>query len=191
LRENIKLGVILFLITAIAGILLGLAYEVTKEPIAKQAESSSMAVAEILPQAKAVKKADVSIPKDSIVKQVSAGYDGDKLVGYAVRVNAKGFHGDIDMVLGISLDDKIQGIKIIAQTETAGLGANIVKPDFTSQFKGKPIENPIEVVKSGASADNQVDAVTGATLSSKGVVSGINTAIDFYKSDLKGKGGQQ
>lgn len=191
MKENIKLGLILFIITAFAGLLLGMAYEVTKEPIARQAESSGLAISEILPEAQKVESSDVSIPEGSAIKKVSAGFNGDKLVGYIIRVTSKGFHGSIEMVVGISTDDKIQGIKILSQTETPGLGANIEKESFISQFKGKSTLSPIEVVKTGASGENQVDAVTGATLSSKGVVTGINDAAEFYKSALKVKGGQK
>jgi electron transport complex protein RnfG len=141
--------------------------------------------------AKTVDKADVAIPEGSNIKEVNAGYDGDKIVGYTVRITAKGFHGAIDMVVGISVEGKLGGIKILSHTETAGLGANINKDAFKGQFIGKPIDKPLEVVKGGVSSGNQIDAITGATLSSKGVTNGVNEVIEFFKASLSSKGGQK
>lgn len=187
MRENLKLGMILFAITAVAGLLLGMVYDVTKGPIARQEMLNSLAIDEVLPAAKEVKKVEAEINADSIVKEVNAGYDGDKIVGHIVKVAPKGFKGAIEMQVGISTEGKIEGIKILSHTETPGLGANIEKEEFKSQLKGKSIENPIEVVKSGASKDNEIDSIAGATISSNAVASGINEAITFYRTAVKGE----
>lgn len=188
MKENIKLGLILFVFTATAGLLLGLVHEITKEPIARQEALSRSAVGEVLPAAKSVKKAEVTIPEGSVVQEINEAYDGDKLVGHTMRIISKGFHGPIEFVIGITADDKIEGMKILSHTETAGLGANIEKDSFRGQFKGKSIEKDIEVVKGGgASGDNQIDAITGATISSNGVTNGINEALKFYRTAIKGE----
>lgn len=189
MKENLKLGMILFIFTALAGLILGFAYDITKEPIARQDRINSSAIGEVLPAAKDVRPVDVKIPEGSIITAVNGAYDGDKLVGHTIRLTAKGFHGKIDMVLGVTVDGKLGGIKILNHSETPGLGANIVKESFKKQFQGKSIDNVLEVVKTGAASENQIDAISGATISSTAVTKGVNDALAFYKTELKGKGG--
>lgn len=187
MKENLKLGMILFIITAVAGLLLGMVYDVTKEPIALQEEKvKSMAVKEVLPMAKEVKKAEVEIPSDSIITEVNAGYADGKIVGYTIRVAPKGYNGQIDMLVGVSEEGRIEGVKIINQKDTPGLGANMEKDSFRGQFKGKAIDSPLEVVKTGVQKDNQIDAMAGATISSNGVTFGVNEAVRFYRAEIKG-----
>lgn len=187
MRENIRLGLILFAVTAIAGLCLGFAHEITRVPIEKQiAETNNNAMREVLPGASEFKLSDVLIPGETIVKEVNEGYKDGKQVGYAIKVTPKGYGGIIEMMVGISNDGTLQGIKILSHSETPGLGANAPKPKFSDQFKNKPIDAGIEVVTAGASQKNQVDAMTGATITSKSVTNGVNQAIKFYTSNLKG-----
>jgi len=187
MKENLKLGFILLLVAAIAGLCLGAAYEVTKEPIAQQAIiEKDNAMKEILPEADKFQVSSKEIPEGSVIKEINEAYSGNEIVGYAFKVAPKGFGGLIEMMVGISKDGKISGIKVMNHSETPGLGANATNPKFSEQFKNKPIEQPLEVVKTGASKDNQVDALTGATITSKAVTGGVNEAIEFYTSQLKG-----
>src|SRR3712207_8052036 len=89
------------------------------------------------------------------------------------------------MMVGITTDGKVSGIKILSHSETPGLGANAETPQFSGQYKDKPAKE-LEVVKGTASADNQIAAITGATITSKAVTKGVNEAIEFYDSKLKG-----
>ena len=82
-------------------------------------------------------------------------------------------------------DGKITGISVISQTETAGLGAVCAEKtskgeDFRNQYAGKSGE--ITVIKSGEPADNEIVAISGATISSKAVTAGINAALDCVKA---------
>ena len=81
---------------------------------------------------------------------------------------------------------RFTGIKILSHTETPGLGANAPKPQFSGQYKDKPIENKLEVVKVAPTKDNEIQAITGSTITSKAVTLGVNDAIDFYNTSLKG-----
>lgn len=187
MKENLKLGLILLLVAAIAGLCLGAAYEVTKEPIAKQAiVEKNNAMKEILPKADKFEKSKVAVPEGSMVKEVNEAFSGSEIVGYAFKVTPKGFSGLIEVMVGISKDGKVSGIKILNHSETPGLGANAPNPKFSGQFKDKPTAAPLEVVKTGASKDNQIDAITGATITSKAVTGGVNEVIKFYTTQLKG-----
>jgi electron transport complex protein RnfG len=187
LRENIKLGIILLIVTAIAGLFLGGAYVITKEPIAKQALlEKNQAMKEILPMADKFELSNVVVPEGTTIKEVYEGFKGSEKVGYAIKVTPKGFGGLIDMMVGITVEGKIGGIKIIALSETPGLGANSTNINFYGQYKDKGIDPKLEVIKSGAPKDNEIQAITGATITSRAVTSGVNDAIDFYTSSLKG-----
>ncbi len=187
MKENIRLGLILLLITAIAGLLLGGAYEITKAPIAeKVAADKQAAMKEILPVADKFDIADVNIQGNEKIYEVNVGLKGTEITGYAIKVAPKGYSGAIEIMVGISNDGKVTGIKILSHTETPGLGANAPKPEFSNQYKDKPIKDKLEVVKTAPSKENQIQALTGATITSKAVTLGVNDAIDFYNSSLKG-----
>lgn len=187
MRDNLKLGFILFVVTAVAGLFLGVAYTITKEPISKQAVlEKNLAMQEILPSAETFESSKVKLTAETAIKEVNKGLKGNEIVGYAIKVTPKGFGGLIDMMVGISADGKIGGIKILSHGETPGLGANATNISFYGQYKGKSTESKLEVVKTGAPKDNQIEAITGATITSKGVTNGVNEAIEFFNSNLKG-----
>ena len=96
--------------------------------------------------------------------------------GYAVQVKPSGFDGEIDMMVGIDKDGKVLGISVISHTETAGLGAvaaadNAKGEAFRNQFAG--MSGSVAVSKDGG----EVDAITGATITSRAVCDGINAAL--------------
>lgn len=94
--------------------------------------------------------------------------------GKAIAVSPRGYGGPIEMMVGIDEKGKISGVKILSHRETPGLGANIVKPKFLEQFKGKTLKDPIEPKK-------DIDAVTGATISSRAVCAGVKEALKKAK----------
>lgn len=108
------------------------------------------------------------------------GFDGDNLIGYVFLTEAKGYGGKIEVMTGISSDGTIKGISILSQNETPGLGANIKNDNFKSQFNKKVPSNGFTVVKTSASDSNEIEAITGATISSKAVTACVNEAIKLY-----------
>lgn len=184
--EIIKLGIILFVITGVAGLILGSVYVITKAPIEKQAiTENNNAMRETLQKADSFEKLNIPI-KNGIVKEINKGLSGTSVVGYTIKVAPKGYNGAVELMVGISMTGKVEGIKIIAQNETPGLGANSVKPNFSSQFKGKELTPELKVVKTPASSPNEISAITGATITSKAVTHGVNEAIKVFEAELKG-----
>lgn len=94
--------------------------------------------------------------------------------GEAVKVSPRGYSGPIEMLIGINKEGKVTGLKVLNHRETPGLGANIVKESFLKQFIGKSLKNPIEPKK-------DIDAITGATISSRAVCKGIKEALRKVK----------
>lgn len=90
----------------------------------------------------------------------------------------KGYKNGFDIMVGVK-DGKVEGVAIVSVgEETPGLGTNTNKPEFLDQFKG--ISEKAVVVKKAPAADNEVQAVTSATFSSKGVTSAVNIALEAY-----------
>lgn len=197
-KEIISLGLRLLIITAIAGLILGWAYKITLEPIKQQnIKANNEAMKEVLPSAEGFQKIGAVTPEagetlelqlaaEGKVTEVYAAQKGSEAVGYAVKVAPKGYAGLIEMMVGISNEGKVEGIKILNHSETPGLGANAPNPEFSGQYTGKSIDKPITVVKAPPTGDNEVQALTGATITSNAVTAGVNDAVDFFNSELKG-----
>ena len=94
--------------------------------------------------------------------------------GEAVKAAPRGYSGPIEMLVGVGKDGKVTGLKILNHRETPGLGANITKPGFLKQFIGKSVKDPIEPKK-------DIDAITGATISSKAVCEGVRKVLKEKK----------
>ena len=105
-------------------------------------------------------------------------YSDDTLVGYAFLATGKGYGGDIDILVGLEDEQTLKGITIVTQSETPGLGSKIIESSFVSEFVGANIDD-IFLKKDGG----QIDAITGASISSEAVVDVVrNTAMEKVKS---------
>lgn len=182
----IKTGVILFLITGIAAFVLAAVNSITAPIIkANEEEKQQAAMNKVLPVADSFSdEGTMDRITDESVKNVYIGTVGNEECGYVVITEPMGYGGKITMVVGVDKEGAVTGIDITGQSETAGLGANCSKDEFKSQFVGKT--SGIEVVKTGAK-DNEVNAITSATITSKAVTKGVNAALDAVKQIEEGK----
>lgn len=201
----IRDAIALFLITLVSGLALSYVYELTKDPIEEQnlakhekankavfAEAVSFAEDEQLTQkAMSTDLSTINADYSGItLGEISQALDADgNLIGYDVTVTTKQSYKDsITLVFSYSLDGTIKGIQIMTINETAGLGMNATKPEFLNQYVGKKVDS-FAVTKTGAAAENQIDALSGATITSNAVTNAVNAGIDFIKnavSDLNG-----
>lgn len=199
MKTMIKNAMILTAITLIAGILLGLVYEVTKEPIALAKEQAKKeAYQKVMPDADAfvldesyeaqqVEQVilDAGITGCSIQEFVTAKA-GEETVGYIVTTtSSEGYGGDIQISVGILEDKTVAGIAILSISETAGLGMKATESSFYNQFAGKMV-SAFTVTKTGATSDSEIDALSGATVTSTAVTDAVNAAIvafQFYRID--------
>lgn len=195
MKSMLKEAAILFVITLVSGCLLGLVYDVTKEPIAKaQEEAKEEAYKEVFPDAAAFAQAgwatgtvppsvitaetDYSTTIDEVM--AAQGADGS-LLGYVITVtNHEGYGGDIQFSVGIQNDGTINGISILSISETAGLGMK-ADPVLKEQFPGRNVEQ-FSYTKTGAASDDQIDAISGATITTNAVVDGINAALNHFQA---------
>lgn len=191
----VKDAIILFVITLISGLCLGAVYEVTKEPI-KQAQiaANKAAYKEVFPEAADFQPDDAMTEAAKACQEQLAGLDyGNVLVdnalkavdgsgnvmGYVVNSTSKdGYGGNVSVSVGIQSDGTVLGIAFLSLSETAGLGMNAQNPAFKDQFKGKTAES-LSVTKSGSAGDSEIDALSGATITSEAVTNAVNAALYY------------
>ena len=178
----LKLAAILFAIAFICTLLLVLCNEMTKDRIAAlQTEAENAAKSEVLPEAESF--------EDTKEENVVAAYIGKKdgeTVGYCLKVEPSGFGGAVSMIVGINTEGVVTGVKITSMTETPGLGAKASDESWLGQFVGK--NGDISVVKTGNAKDNQINAISGATVTSKAVAKGVNDALAAVDKIMKQEG---
>ena len=180
MRNIIKLGLILFVVTAVSAGALSLTNNVTKEIIEEKAiEANKAYMKEILPDADDFGIIDDSEISD--VKEVEEVYEALKdgeIYAYIIKTKTKGYGGDVIMLTGIDVDGTIVGMRVASQSETPELGTKIAEDEFGSQFEGLSAEKELELNK-------DIDQITGATVSSKAAIDGVNASIRLFVSVLK------
>lgn len=181
----IRLGLVLFVITAVTGLILGAVHTVTLEPIREaQAKEKNEALAATLPGAKDFKQVDIK-GSAGIIKEIYEGSDSGKVIGYNFTVTPKGYGGPITLIVGVASDGKIKDIKILASNETPGLGAKADQPSFAGQFKDRAAQE-LTVTKTPPENDSQIQAISGATITSRAVTLGVDTAVSYWKKNFSG-----
>ena len=184
MKETLKLTWKLFLICAVAAILLGFTNMVTAEPIAEQKEKKATLARQSVMDAEMFEELDISQAASGAdyknVMSAFAAYDGQgNAVGAVIGVSATGFNSGMELTVGIDKAGVITGVYIGAHNETAGIGTKAMEPSLLSQFAGVAADGSLSV-------DTNVAAISGATKSSKGVVNGINLASVFYGDVVAG-----
>lgn len=186
MNETLKNALILFAITLVASVLLAVASQVTAEPIEVQkAKQRDEAFAAVIPNATFEELTDVSLDGYEKIDAIYAAMDGDEVIGYTFKmITNEGYSAGIEMVVGISTEGVVTGIDVMKHSETPGLGAKADEEPFKGQYIEKPLTD-LTVVKGAASADTEISAISGATITSRAVTNAVNDAIKFYNETLK------
>ena len=206
MKSLVKDALILFAITLVAGLLLGVVYEVTKAPREKQAELTrinafktvftdyfedneeykdvdskkidfeDIDLSAIDDFKENLKKAGYSEKKVIVNEAVTAVVD-DKEVGYAVTVTSKeGYGGDIKFTVGFLKNGTVTGISYLSISETAGLGMEAKNSSFIKSFVGKSGGQFIVNKDNSSGLPNEIDAISGATITTRAITNGVNAA---------------
>ena len=195
MNKIIRNTIILTVITVISGFLLGLVYEVTAEPIARTQEAAKKeAWQAVFPDASedAFQQIDVDadvaaqvvkdLGVDATVDEVCAVDGGE--TGYVVTVtDGEGYGGDIQITVGITADGTVSGVSFLSISETAGLGMKAQEPSFYEQYVGVQAER-FYVSKDGGEGE-PVDAISGATITTRAVTGAVNTALGYFQNAFK------
>ena len=202
MKNSVRSVITLTLITVVAGALLGYVYELTKEPIAaKTLEAKLSSYRSVFPAAddfteyqavdydEARRVLDSAGFTEETVDECLAAVDaGGSVLGYVMTVTtSEGYGGDITVSMGVDRSGMLNGIEILSISETAGLGMKADTDEFKGQFKGKNVAQ-FTYTKTGAAAEYEIDAISGATITTNAMVNAVNAGLE-YAGSLSG--GQQ
>ena len=169
-----RLTLTLLIIAAVCAGLLGRVNAITEEQIAILTEQKTQAsMQEVMPDASSFEEVDYTgADTTGLVTAANAALDASgNVIGYVVQTEPSGFGGVIQMVTGVDASGAVPGVSIIDMSETSGLGTNAAKPAFKDQFLGTT--GDLAVNKDGGT----IDALTGATITSRAVTNGVNAAV--------------
>jgi len=201
MKEIIKLGLVLLMICVIAASALGFTNELTKEKIEENTViANKEARIEVYPDAddfvliatndeKAVYDAHPAavdfLASNSEVDEVYKAMTNGTHVGYVIKTLPGGYGGPLEVVVGFAIDGTIKGVRVGNHQETPGLGAKAKTEDYYGQYDGLTVGSTVEVVKVDVtSGNNEIKAISGATITSAAVTKGVNygqLVIDTFK----------
>lgn len=198
----IKDTIILLIITLVSGFALAAVNRVTAAPIAyARTEEKNKAYRSMF------KEAQTFDENETLVKECNSsqeflknkGFNGTKVdealiaksnnetVGYIINsTSPNGYGGNIQISLGIDKEGKIQGFEILSISETVGLGMKAKEEEFKSQFAGKNVK-AIKYTKAGAAAEDEINAISGATITTTAVTEAVNSALVYAEEYILGK----
>ena len=201
IRKIVKDALILFTITLVAGLCLGFVEKITREPIARaKQEAKNKAYKEVFADAGSfevtVELEEALAKKEEVLKKEGYGYltieegvaaiKDEAVIGYIFTVTTKeGYGGEITLAVGVDMEGKFTGYEVLAIDETPGLGMKATEDGFRNQFAGKDASG-ISWTKTGASKANEIDAISGATITTKAVTGAINGVGAFAISEEAG-----
>lgn len=203
MKNMLKDAAILFVITVIAGAILGAVYSVTKDPIAEQEERKKQeACQEVFADASTFEEmgtseeemnaavAEGGYGKSSVDQVMKARDDAGNVLGYVITVTShEGYGGDIQFSMGVRTDGTLNGISILSISETPGLGMRaeeVLKP----QFADKQVQQ-FTYTKTGAASDDQIDAISSATITTNAVTNTVNAGLYYFHTALEGGSGNE
>ena len=178
----IKDTIAITVITLVAGLALGVVQDITADPIAKQeAQAKQDAYKAVFADADSFETVDVD------ADAMQSYLDENGYAAQSIVTTSEGYGGDIQFAMGIQDDGTLNGISILSIGETAGLGMRANTDAFKDQFKDKNVDK-FEYTKTGATADDQIDALSGATITTNAMTNGVNAGLCAFQYE---KGGNQ
>lgn len=170
-KEVVKPAAILFVICVIVACTLAGTNALTKDRIeAQQAAKAEQSRRIVLPAADSFEAAE----------SYYIGLAGGEVAGYVFETQSKGYGGTVKIMTGIDTDGSITGVVILEHEETPGLGANAEKEAFRDQFKQTAPSQGIAVVRYQTPGSGEIEAMTGASITSRAVTDAVNQAIRQY-----------
>lgn len=188
-KEILRPAAVLFAICIAVSAALAGTNLLTKDKIAEaQAQKAEESRKIVLPEADSFEVQNAGQPEEHY-----AGLQGGEAVGYVYETEAKGYGGTVRVMTGISTKGTITGVVILSHSETPGLGANAERESFREQYR-QPVNDlagGLSIVKFQAPREGEIQAMTGATITSTAVTNAVNQAIEAYQNTYASEGGDQ
>ncbi len=178
MKETIKLGMILLIITVVSAGVLAVSNNLTKDKIEEiKIAENVKALEELFGGGYEFNNMDEERQKqiisDKPIIEIFEAYKDQTLEGYAIKTLTPGYGGDLIVLTAISkADGQILGMRLLDHKETQAIGSKAADPEYEDKFKGKDIKEEI------------TDTISGATITSTGVLKGVNMARELYNTKL-------
>ena len=181
IKEIIKTALSLFLICAVAaGLLAGINSITAKKIEENNLQKANELRKAVIPEATSFEEA---LHTDGSIYHIA--FSDTEAIGYVFTTSAGGYGGEIEIMTGINTDGAIINVSVLTINETPGLGMKAKNESFLSQYNGK--SGKLSVTKSGNASENEIDAITSATVSSNAVTNAVNQALEIYDELMSGK----
>ena len=199
MNNIVKNTLILTSITVVSGLLLGVVYDITKEPIAAAQENTKQeAYRAVLSDASSFESVDFDsdsalsllsengYTSDEITEVVEGTDDSGEVIGYVISVqSSEAYDGTLELSVGIATDGTVKGVEMLDISETAGLGMKADEAEFKDQFKDKNVDK-FTYTKTGEKGDDMIDAISGATITTNAVTNAVDSALVYFQNELGG-----
>ena len=199
MNNIVKNTLILTAITVVSGLLLGVVYDITKEPIAQAQENTKQeAYRTVLSDASEFETVEFDADTaasllsengytSDVITEVAEGTDASgETVGYVISVqSSEAYDGSLSLSVGIASDGTVKGIEMLEISETAGLGMKADEAEFKDQFKDKNVQK-FTYTKTGEDGDDKIDAISGATITTNAVTNAVDSALVYFQNELGG-----
>lgn len=199
MNNIVKNTLILTAITVVSGLLLGVVYDITKEPIAQAQENTKQeAYRTVLSDASEFETVEFDADAaasllsengytSDVITEIAEGTDaGGATVGYVISVqSSEAYDGSLSLSVGIASDGTVKGIEMLEISETAGLGMKADEAEFKDQFKDKNVQK-FTYTKTGEDGDDKIDAISGATITTNAVTNAVDSALVYFQNELGG-----
>ncbi|HJD42308.1 MAG TPA: RnfABCDGE type electron transport complex subunit G [Candidatus Mediterraneibacter quadrami] len=199
MNNIVKNTLILTAITVVSGLLLGVVYDITKEPIAQAQENTKQeAYRTVLSDASEFETVEFDADAaasllsengytSDVITEIAEGMDaGGATVGYVISVqSSEAYDGSLSLSVGIASDGTVKGIEMLEISETAGLGMKADEAEFKDQFKDKNVQK-FTYTKTGEDGDDKIDAISGATITTNAVTNAVDSALVYFQNELGG-----
>lgn len=194
MRDIVKTAAPLLAICFVVAFCLALVNNMTKGVIADRMEAdAAQQRKQVMEEADSFKELEEWQGKDEpgIIKEVHAAYRGSQLVGYVLLAAPRGYGGEMSVMVGITSDLKVKRVAVGDNQETPGLGSKAGDESFLDQYRGKAATKVIKIVKRSPEADNEIQAVSGATITSNAVNEAVNEAARAASAILSEGGSKE
>ncbi len=199
MNNIVKNTLILTAITVVSGLLLGVVYGITKEPIAQAQENTKQeAYRTVLSNASEFETVEFDADTaasllsengytSDVITEIAEGTDASgATVGYVISVqSSEAYDGSLSLSVGIASDGTVKGIEMLDISETAGLGMKADEAEFKDQFKDKNVQK-FTYTKTGEDGDDKIDAISGATITTNAVTNAVDSALVYFQNELGG-----
>ena len=199
MNNIVKNTLILTAITVVSGLLLGVVYDITKEPIAQAQENTKQeAYRTVLSDASEFETVEFDADTaasllsengytSDVITEIAEGTDASgATVGYVISVqSSEAYDGSLSLSVGIASDGTVKGIEMLEISETAGLGMKADEAEFKDQFKDKSVQK-FTYTKTGEDGDDKIDAISGATITTNAVTNAVDSALVYFQNELGG-----